>query len=73
MAAVGLFMHRTDTVRMYPAPNNTYTAAVKRVHRAIDTDSYEIRLGPFTNGGVPRGHIVTIPTGSREWSFFRHR
>ncbi len=65
VAAVSLFMHRTDTVRTYPAPRSTYAAAVKRTHSPIGIDSYEVWLGPFIDGGVPRGHVVTIPLG---WS-----
>ncbi|MGY1899162.1 hypothetical protein [Nocardia gipuzkoensis] len=63
VAAVGLFMHRTDTVRTYPALNDT--AAVKRSHSPMDIDSYEVWLGPMSDGGVPRGHVITIPLG---WS-----
>lgn len=65
VAAVGLFMHRTETVHTYPAPDSGYAAAVRRVHSPMDSDRYEIWLGPFANGGVPRGHVVTIPLG---WS-----
>jgi hypothetical protein len=65
MAAVGLFMHRTDTVRTYPALNDTYAAAVKRIHSPMDIDAYEVWLGPLVDTGVPRGHVVTIPLG---WS-----
>ncbi|MGY5307869.1 hypothetical protein [Nocardia gipuzkoensis] len=65
VAAVGLFMHRTDTVRTYPALNDTYAAAVKRSHSPMDIDSYEVWLGPMSDGGVPRGHVITIPLG---WS-----
>ncbi len=65
VAAVSLFMHRTDTVRTYPAPRSTYAAAVKRTHSPMDIDSYEVWLGPFSDGGVPRGHVITIPLG---WS-----
>ncbi|WP_280312264.1 hypothetical protein [Nocardia abscessus] len=65
VAAVGLFMHRTDTVRTYPALNETYAAAIKRIHSPMDIDAYEVWLGPLVDTGVPRGHVIAIPLG---WS-----
>ncbi|WP_281877478.1 hypothetical protein [Nocardia sputorum] len=65
VTAVGLFMHRTDTVRIYPALNDTYAAAVKRTHSRMDIDAYEVWLGPLFESGVSRGHVITIPLG---WS-----
>ncbi|MGW4118095.1 hypothetical protein [Nocardia sp. NPDC004711] len=62
VAAAGLFMHRTDTVQTYPAWSaDNYAAAVKRVHSPMDLDRYEVWLGRLVDGGVPRGHVVTIP------------
>ncbi|MFE2999698.1 hypothetical protein ACFXG4_32455 [Nocardia sp. NPDC059246] len=62
VAAAGLFMHRTDTVQTYPASSaDSYAAAVKRVHSPMDLDRYEVWLGRLVDGGVPRGHVVTIP------------
>ncbi|MTE13707.1 hypothetical protein [Nocardia aurantiaca] len=62
VAAIGLFMHRTDTIQTYPASSaGNYAAAVKRVHSPMDIDRYEVWLGRLVDGGVPRGHVVTVP------------
>ncbi|MFE3752812.1 hypothetical protein ACFXO9_00745 [Nocardia tengchongensis] len=63
VAAIGLFMHRIETVRADPAPDGTYAAAVVRVHSPMDIDSYEVWLGRLSGGEVPRGHVVPIPLG----------
>ncbi|MFE3029626.1 hypothetical protein [Nocardia tengchongensis] len=63
VAAIGLFMHRIETVRADPAPDGTYAAAVVRVHSPMDVDSYEVWLGRLSGGEVPRGHVVPIPLG----------
>lgn len=60
-----LLIPRTDAVRTYPSPDGNYAAEVKRVHSPSTSDRYEIWLGIFTQAGVPRGHVVTIPLG---WS-----
>ncbi|MFE4462443.1 hypothetical protein ACFROC_34255 [Nocardia tengchongensis] len=65
VAAIGLFMHRNETVRADPAPGGTYAAAVVRVHSPMDIDRYEVALGRLSGGAVPRGHVVEIPLG---WS-----
>ncbi|MFJ1461111.1 hypothetical protein [Nocardia sp. N2S4-5] len=62
VAAIGLFMHRTETVHTYPqSPPGGYAAAVKRIHSPMDIDRYEIWLGPSAGDDVPRGHVVAIP------------
>ncbi|MFE3794493.1 hypothetical protein KHQ06_30180 [Nocardia tengchongensis] len=63
VAAIGLFRHRIETVRADPAPDGTNAAAVVRVHSPMDIDTYEVWLGRFSGGEVPRGHVVPIPLG----------
>lgn len=63
VAAIGLFMHRNETVRADPAPDGTHAASVVRVHSPMDIDRYEVWLGRFSGGAVPRGHVVPIPLG----------
>ncbi|MGW4242488.1 hypothetical protein [Nocardia sp. NPDC004722] len=66
VAAITLFMYRTETVQVYPLPSGaTYTAAVKRVHSPMDSGRYEVWLGRPVGDEVPRGHVVAVPAG---WS-----
>ena len=66
VAAVVLFMDRTDTVRTYPAsPPGIYAASVKQVRSPMDSGHYELWLGRLDGGEVRRGHVVPIPLG---WS-----
>ena len=64
VAAVGLFMDRTHTVRTYPeSPPGIYAASVKEVRSPMDSGHHEVWLGRLSGGDVNRGHVVPIPLG----------